>query len=104
MLPSNRPSRCRTSAINGKTLPPGTVILTGTPRGVGMAAKPPRWLKPGDVVTIEIDFSAAMRRLSALGYEGWVYLEYVGTDGEGCKRCDNISESLLLRDLLRALD
>jgi 2-keto-4-pentenoate hydratase/2-oxohepta-3-ene-1,7-dioic acid hydratase in catechol pathway len=37
------------------TLPPGTVILTGTPHGVGMASKPPRWLKPGDQVTIEID-------------------------------------------------
>lgn len=37
------------------TLPAGTVILTGTPHGVGMAAKPPRWLKPGDEVTIEID-------------------------------------------------
>lgn len=37
------------------TLLPGTVILTGTPHGVGMAAKPPRWLKPGDSVTIEID-------------------------------------------------
>ena len=37
------------------TLPPGTVILTGTPHGVGMAAKPPRWLKPGDIVTVEID-------------------------------------------------
>lgn len=37
------------------TLPPGTVIFTGTPHGVGMAAKPPRWLKPGDIVTIEID-------------------------------------------------
>jgi len=37
------------------TLLPGTVILTGTPHGVGMAAKPPRWLKPGDSVVIEID-------------------------------------------------
>jgi 2-keto-4-pentenoate hydratase/2-oxohepta-3-ene-1,7-dioic acid hydratase in catechol pathway len=37
------------------TLPVGTVILTGTPQGVGMARKPPRWLKPGDVVTIEIE-------------------------------------------------
>jgi len=37
------------------TLLPGTVILTGTPHGVGMAARPPRWLKPGDSVTIEID-------------------------------------------------
>jgi 2-keto-4-pentenoate hydratase/2-oxohepta-3-ene-1,7-dioic acid hydratase in catechol pathway len=27
---------------------------------VGMAAKPPRWLKPGDVVTIEIDRIGAL--------------------------------------------
>jgi 2-keto-4-pentenoate hydratase/2-oxohepta-3-ene-1,7-dioic acid hydratase in catechol pathway len=37
------------------TLLPGTVILTGTPHGVGMAQKPPRWLKAGDGVTIEIE-------------------------------------------------
>ena len=38
-----------------KTLFPGTVILTGTPGGVGAASKPPRFLQPGDTVTIEID-------------------------------------------------
>ena len=37
------------------TLLPGTVILTGTPHGVGMARTPPVWLKPGDTVTIEIE-------------------------------------------------
>lgn len=37
------------------TLVPGTVILTGTPQGVGMAAKPPLWLKSGDKVDIEIE-------------------------------------------------
>jgi 2-keto-4-pentenoate hydratase/2-oxohepta-3-ene-1,7-dioic acid hydratase in catechol pathway len=37
------------------TLLPGTVILTGTPQGVGMAATPPRWLKAADEVTIEIE-------------------------------------------------
>ena len=37
------------------TLEAGTVILTGTPQGVGMAQKPPRWLRPGDVVTVEIE-------------------------------------------------
>jgi 2-keto-4-pentenoate hydratase/2-oxohepta-3-ene-1,7-dioic acid hydratase in catechol pathway len=37
------------------TLLPGTVILTGTPHGVGMAQKPPCWLKAGDNVTIEIE-------------------------------------------------
>jgi len=37
------------------TLLPGTVILTGTPEGVGMARKPPLWLKPGDTVRVEIE-------------------------------------------------
>ena len=36
------------------TLLPGTVILTGTPHGVGVARQPPRFLKAGDIVTIEI--------------------------------------------------
>jgi len=37
------------------TLLPGTVILTGTPHGVGFARKPPVFLQPGDTVSIEID-------------------------------------------------
>ena len=37
------------------TLLPGTAILTGTPGGVGMAQKPPRWLSAGDNVSIEIE-------------------------------------------------
>ena len=37
------------------TLLPGTVILTGTPHGVGMARKPQLWMKDGDSVTIEIE-------------------------------------------------
>ena len=37
------------------TLLPGTVILTGTPHGVGMARTPPVFLKQGDSVTIEIE-------------------------------------------------
>jgi len=37
------------------TLLPGTVILTGTPHGVGMAQQPPRWLRVGDSVSIEIE-------------------------------------------------
>jgi 2-keto-4-pentenoate hydratase/2-oxohepta-3-ene-1,7-dioic acid hydratase in catechol pathway len=39
----------------GTTLSPGTVILTGTPQGVGFARRPPVFLKDGDEVTIEID-------------------------------------------------
>ena len=37
------------------TLHPGDVILTGTPPGVGMGMKPPRYLVPGDVVELGID-------------------------------------------------
>lgn len=37
------------------TLEPGDLIFTGTPAGVGMARNPPLYLKPGDVVRIEID-------------------------------------------------
>jgi acylpyruvate hydrolase len=37
------------------TLEPGDVIATGTPQGIGAARTPPRWLRPGDVVRIEID-------------------------------------------------
>lgn len=39
----------------GITLYPGDIIATGTPAGVGMGMKPPRYLKAGDVVRIEID-------------------------------------------------
>ena len=42
------------------TLLPGTVILTGTPHGVGMALKPPRFLKAGDKVTIDIESIGAL--------------------------------------------
>lgn len=43
------------------TLAAGTVILTGTPEGVGMARKPPVWLKAGDVVEIEIENIGVLR-------------------------------------------
>ncbi|HVH04605.1 MAG TPA: fumarylacetoacetate hydrolase family protein [Myxococcota bacterium] len=36
-------------------LEPGDVFLTGTPAGVGKARKPPRWLRAGDVVEVEIE-------------------------------------------------
>ena len=39
----------------GITLYPGDLIATGTPAGVGMGFKPPRYLRSGDVVRIEID-------------------------------------------------
>ena len=44
------------SFLSGSTtLLPGTLILTGTPSGVGEAKDPKRYLVPGDEVTVEID-------------------------------------------------
>jgi 2,4-diketo-3-deoxy-L-fuconate hydrolase len=37
------------------TLEPGDLLVTGTPSGVGMAADPPRFLRPGDRMRVEID-------------------------------------------------
>lgn len=44
----------------GITLLPGTVIMTGTPSGVGFARKPPVFLRPGDRIEIEIDGIGAL--------------------------------------------
>lgn len=45
------------------TLHPGDVISTGTPPGVGMGQKPPRYLKPGDVVELGIAGLGAQRQV-----------------------------------------
>ena len=37
------------------TLESGTVLITGTPSGVGAARKPPVYLQDGDTVTVEIE-------------------------------------------------
>jgi 2-keto-4-pentenoate hydratase/2-oxohepta-3-ene-1,7-dioic acid hydratase in catechol pathway len=42
------------------TLEPGDLILTGTPGGVGVFRDPPRFLRPGDEVTIEIERLGAL--------------------------------------------
>lgn len=44
------------------SLQPGDVISTGTPPGVGMGQKPPRYLKPGDVVELGIDKLGSQRQ------------------------------------------
>lgn len=38
----------------GTTLEPGSIILTGTPKGVGFVKKPPVYLKDGDQVSVEV--------------------------------------------------
>jgi hypothetical protein len=50
------------SYISGFTeLVPGDVIATGTPQGVGFARKPPLWMKPGDVVEVDISGIGTLR-------------------------------------------
>jgi 2-keto-4-pentenoate hydratase/2-oxohepta-3-ene-1,7-dioic acid hydratase in catechol pathway len=39
----------------------GDVIATGTPEGVGFARKPPLWMKPGDVIEVEISSIGVLR-------------------------------------------
>lgn len=45
----------------GTTLPAGTVILTGTPAGVGASQDPPRFLQDGDVIEVEIPGVGSLR-------------------------------------------
>jgi 2-keto-4-pentenoate hydratase/2-oxohepta-3-ene-1,7-dioic acid hydratase in catechol pathway len=48
------------------TLLPGDVIPTGTPSGVGMGFKPPKFLRPGDRVTLSVEgLGAQNQRLVA---------------------------------------
>ncbi|MBL0885153.1 fumarylacetoacetate hydrolase family protein [Myceligenerans indicum] len=52
------------------TLLPGDVILTGTPAGVGMGRKPPRYLRPGDVLTSTIDGIGTLEQRFTRGLHG----------------------------------
>lgn len=56
------------------TLEPGDIITTGTPAGVGLGQKPPRYLKDGDVVKLWIDGLGAQRQVfkSAFAHSGTV--------------------------------
>ena len=52
------------------SLQPGDVIPTGTPPGVGMGMKPPRWLKSGDEMRLGITGLGEQRqRVRAFGEE-----------------------------------
>ena len=43
------------------TLEPGDIIITGTPTGAGARFDPPRYLKPGDVVEVEVNGIGTLR-------------------------------------------
>jgi sugar phosphate isomerase/epimerase len=49
-----------------------------------------------------LDFERIVGALGAGGYEGYLTLEYVWLQWEHCHECDNLAESILLRDRLRA--
>ncbi|MCC0808264.1 fumarylacetoacetate hydrolase family protein [Methylobacterium sp. W2] len=51
-------------------LEPGDIITTGTPPGVGMAKKPPRFLKNGDVVTLGIT-GLGEQRQEIVAFDDW---------------------------------
>ncbi|EJN11075.1 2-keto-4-pentenoate hydratase/2-oxohepta-3-ene-1,7-dioic acid hydratase [Bradyrhizobium sp. YR681] len=46
-------------------LEPGDVIVSGTPGGVGSRREPPLWMKPGDVVEIEVERLGVLRNVVA---------------------------------------
>ncbi len=52
---------------SGTTLPAGTVILTGTPSGVGMARDPQVWLQDGDEVEVEIESIGVLKNRVRFG-------------------------------------
>ncbi|MCJ2082877.1 fumarylacetoacetate hydrolase family protein [Methylobacterium sp. J-090] len=51
-------------------LMPGDVITTGTPPGVGMGVKPPRFLRNGDVITLGID-GLGTQRQEVVAFDDW---------------------------------
>ncbi len=54
------------------------------------------------VRTNTLDFERIVGALRTGGYDGYLTLEYVWLQWEHCHECDNLSESILLRDRLRA--
>ena len=48
-------------ASKDMTLLPGTVIMTGTPEGIGAAMDPPRFMVPGDVIECEVEGLGTLR-------------------------------------------
>ncbi len=49
-----------------------------------------------------LDYNRVVDLLRQEGYDGWIAVEYVWTEWQRCNECDNVSESLLLRDWLKS--
>jgi sugar phosphate isomerase/epimerase len=50
-----------------------------------------------------IDYARILEVMDETGYDGYVAIEYVWTEWQRCNEVDNLSETILLRDLLRNL-
>jgi len=50
-----------------------------------------------------IDYRRVAKAMQQTGYRGWVGIEYVRMDWQHCNECDNLSETILYRDLMRSL-
>ncbi|GDX41262.1 hypothetical protein LBMAG21_15540 [Armatimonadota bacterium] len=51
-----------------------------------------------------IDYAQVLSAMNAADYAGWVGIEYVWIDWEHCNECDNLSETVLFKDFLAALE
>jgi len=51
----------------------------------------------------QVDFNRVLAAMERAGYQGYMGVEYVWTEWEHCNEVDNLSETVLLRDQLRAL-
>jgi sugar phosphate isomerase/epimerase len=51
-----------------------------------------------------VDYPRVLRKMNDVGYSGFIALEYVWIEWMRCNEVDNISETVLLRDLLRSAD
>ncbi len=49
-----------------------------------------------------VDYGRVLEVMAANSYSGWHAVEYVWVDWEHCNECDNVSETLLFRDFIRA--
>jgi hypothetical protein len=66
-----------------------------------------RGARPGRLQTAfkdnAIDYARVLNAMRLTGYTGWLGIEYIWLDWEGCNECDTISETILFRDHIRAL-
>ena len=51
-----------------------------------------------------IDYARVVRALRDANYTGYICIEYIWTEWEGCNEVDNLSETIQMRDLLRSVD